>query len=107
MDVGKLKNDISWKHIKKVLINFALKKVDIFIFIIMFAITGFFVYLWYSCIYRPQWSDVKKQEYIKNKDKGVVFNKNLFENIATEFDLRNQEFEKNGEPLEDIFRLKR
>jgi hypothetical protein len=107
IDLGKLKEKINWKHLGKFFIAFILRRVNIFIFILMFLLTGFFVHLWYFSIYKAEWSEMEKQEYIKNKDKGIVFNKNLFEAMVEETKLRSERFQKTESGLEDIFRLKR
>lgn len=107
IDVEKFKGAMNPKHLKRVVVSFLLKRMNYFIYILMFLLTGFFVFLWYTHIYNSQWDELKKQEYINSKDKGVVFNERVFNDIVQEMDSRNQEFQKTKDNLEDIFRLKK
>lgn len=107
IDVEKLKVSLNWKHIGNVLVAFFLKRINVFMFILMFLLTVFFVFLWYTCIYKPEWDEVKKQEYIQKKEKSVIFNKNVFDSMVEEMNVRSQRFQKADNEAEDIFRLKK
>jgi hypothetical protein len=67
---------------------------------------GYTAYIWYECIYRPEWSEAEKQEYMKSKDRGIVFNRNRFDEIVSAHKAREERFDAKPEELKDIFRIK-
>lgn len=107
IDINKIRDIFSWQYLQQFFLKLIFKFGRIIMFLSIIIITIFFVYFWYSYIYNPKWDEFKKQEYIRNKEKGVIFDKTNFENVTKETDLRDQEFQTKLENVEDIFRLKK
>lgn len=105
-DGEKLKKALRWPNVKKAVFSFLSRQGRTFIFILAVAGTAYCVFIWYSTIYRPEWSESKKQEYINNKDRGVLFDRAKFEEIMKNSQARKNELEKTPESVNDIFRLK-
>jgi hypothetical protein len=81
------------------------KNVRWFFFAAIFGAILYGGFVWRKCVYNSGWSESKKQEYIKSKDKGAVFNKSAFEGMVAEKERREREAEKKSEGITDIFRL--
>jgi hypothetical protein len=81
------------------------KKMSTPIFFIFFiGMLSFGGYIWNINLSGKGWSEEKKQEYINNHSKGVVFNENDFKKV-----IENVETKKNADtslqqPLRDIFK---
>jgi hypothetical protein len=57
-------------------------------------------------VYHSQWDDQKKQEYIKSKEKGTIFNRARFDIVASEMETRKRNYGNKITELSDIFKLK-
>lgn len=98
---------ISPKNLAKIAANFFGRYARAFIFLVALALTGFCIDLWYHTIYRSGWNDEQKQEYIKNKGQGVVFNEKGFEYDVSAMRARQAESQKDLAESTDIFRLEK
>ena len=78
-----------------------------FTFIVILALVSYCIYLWFSVIYRPEWSENQKQAYIKSKGQGTVFNEKGFAYDVATIKARNDESQRDLGTLVDIFRLKK
>lgn len=105
IDIKKLK-DFKWQNFFKYFFRFFAKQINLYMFLIALLVTSYCVYLWYSSIYKSAWSDSRKQAYIQNKEKGIVFDRVQFEKAVAQYENRKKESEKNIS-TEDIFRIKK
>ncbi len=78
----------------------------VFVFALFFVLSGYCVYIWYSYIYNPQWSEEKKAEYLRTKEKEVTFNRKKFRDIVEKERQRAEEYNQTLESVNDIFRIK-
>jgi len=78
------------------------KYILLFIFLVLVGYAG---YLGYAYIYRAEWDQTKKQEYINSKEKEVVFNKAAYNEAVADIKQRKIDFAKTVENANDIFRL--
>jgi hypothetical protein len=86
--------------------SFLLKRNRVVLIIFSLILLGYCVYLWYSFIYNPSWSEGRKQEYIESrKEESVVFDKNNFNKVISETENRKNNFQKSAENIPDIFSL--
>jgi hypothetical protein len=104
--IEKIGSHFNWKNISKNFSGFIYGKIKWMSFIFLLIIAGYSSYLWYVFIFRAEWNETKKQEYIKSKDAGVIINKNRFLDVVNEYQRRGDEYQKKIEPGQDIFRLK-
>lgn len=87
--------------------NFLLKKNRIFLLAFSLVVFSYCSYLWYSYLFRPEWSEVKKQQYIESKkEEEVVFSKGNFDKVISEIEIRKSYFQKSTGDIPDIFSLK-
>lgn len=109
MDVNNINLNIDLeslgKKFKKLPIFLDKKRRWVIIFI-AFMFAGHAFYEYYSYIYRPIWSESKRQEYVATKEKDANFNKDDFDAAIGEIEKRKIEFIENQIKVEkDIFRL--
>jgi len=76
------------------------------LFLVFIGFVGYYVFLWYSYVYNAQWSESKKQEYIRTKEREVVFKKDQFDSVVSQVENRKINYEKNSEEVPDPFQLK-
>lgn len=105
IDKEKIKKIFQSANLKKNIFNFFAGKIKLVLFLGIILASAYSVYVWYVAVYKPDWNDARKQEYIKNKDKGTAFDNDRFEEIISEFSTREENFDKKIEGLKDIFRL--
>ena len=75
------------------------------IFLLFFSLSGYCGYIWYIYVYNPQWSEEKKADYLKTKDKEVTFNRKKFQDIIEKERKRAEEYAKPVDEVNDIFRI--
>lgn len=75
--------------------------------LIFLAMAAYSCYLWYFYVYNPQWSRSKKEEYIKSKNEGTVFNKEGFNKLVDKFEERKNDYSRDEGDLTDVFRVKK
>ena len=75
------------------------------IFVSLICMTLFCINLWYKYIYHSEWSEEAKKEYLNSQERGVLFDKERFNDVVLQQEKRKSEFEKESEKEEDIFRL--
>lgn len=95
-----------WKKIFSKIGCFILKKRTVLIFMIIFAMSGYCLFIWFRYVYKPEWDNSRKESYIREKEKGEIFEKNKFGEIISEFEKRELAREKKIEGINDIFKLK-
>lgn len=78
------------------------KKIFIAIFVLTIGGGG---YIWYISLYKSQWSEVEKQQYIDSQQKKESFKEEKFNEIIKSIEDRKSEYA--GAPMEvkDIFQL--
>ncbi|MFA6047191.1 MAG: hypothetical protein WCV59_04595 [Parcubacteria group bacterium] len=101
----KIKNIFRWRNVRKVCFDFLEKKAGWILFILIFALSGYGVYLWYNYIYHPEWNEEKKKEYREEKGKGVDFDKDKFNEALKNYNSRGDNYNKKTEDQKDIFRV--
>ena len=105
LDSKKIKKEfLSVNFFYKIGIFFA-SRIKNFIFLLFFILSGYCGYIWYIYVYNPQWSEEKKADYLKTKDKEITFNRDKFQIIVTEEKRRAEEYKKNIQMEKDIFKI--
>lgn len=104
--LGKIKESLSWKNLQKSCLDFFWKGKKWFFLAFILALLGYWGHLWYANIHSARWSGQKKEEYIKTKDTGVIFNGDKFNDIVKEQEQRKNNYNKDMSDLQDIFKLK-
>lgn len=107
LHIEKIRKVFSGHNLRKLLFKFMSGQASFFMLLVIISLFFYCVYIWYDSIYAPEWSESEKQEYIKNKEKGVVFNKSSFEAIVSESQKRLEESQKKIDAPLDIFRLEK
>jgi hypothetical protein len=106
LNLKNIKKDIAsgtlWGQVGK----FFSGNVKSFVFILFFILSGYCIYVWYSCVYDYRWSEDKKSEYLKTKDKEVTFNRKKFQEIVEKEQKREEEYDKKITVERDIFGIK-
>lgn len=103
--IEKIKKVFNVLKLRQIFSSFVLRGINLFVFLMAIVVCVFCVYIWHSYIYNFKWDEDRKQEYIKSKEKEVIFNRSRFEEAVKEFQIRQDEFEKMVEIKQDIFRL--
>ncbi|PIU08942.1 MAG: hypothetical protein COZ85_00380 [Candidatus Moranbacteria bacterium CG_4_8_14_3_um_filter_34_16] len=106
LDKNKDKMIYFWKKFLSKTGCFILKKRVFLVFMIIFATSGYCLFIWYRYVYKPDWDNSRKESYIQEKEKGEIFDKNKFKEIILEFEKRKSAREKNIDGINDIFKLK-
>ncbi|MEI6587999.1 MAG: hypothetical protein WCO05_03565 [Candidatus Moraniibacteriota bacterium] len=106
LNLKNIKKDIAsgalWGRVGK----FFSGNVKLFVFILFFILSGYCVYVWYSCVYDYSWSEDRKSEYLKTKDKEVTFNRKKFQEIVEKEQKKEEEYDKKIVVEKDIFGIK-
>lgn len=105
-NIEKIKKEILSGAFLKQVGGFCGANMKVFVFALFFILSGYCVYIWYSYIYNPQWSDEKKMEYLKTKEKEVTFNRKKFQGIVEKERQRAEEYGQTLENINDVFRIK-
>ena len=105
INIEKIKANLKQKNFCRFCLKLLSAKARILIILAALSATGYCVNLWYDFIYKPQWDDARKQEYLNSKDKGTNFSRARFQNIVDEFKSRQDRAAKTVENLTDIFRV--
>lgn len=106
MDIKKLINKINLTDSFKKIASFLDRRSRWVLSFIFLVLIGYCAYLWYSHISNPDWSEVRRQEYISTKQSGSIFNKDKFDEVVREVENKRSEYQRNIENIPDIFRLK-
>jgi len=73
--------------------------------LVFVSLMGYAGFIWYRYIYNYYWTVEQKEQYIKSKDTGVVFEKSRFYKLIEKEEERKKKREENIGEIEDIFRL--
>ena len=101
----KLKLDFNHKNLFKKIVNLFVHKSSLILLGIGLVFLGYCVFVWYKNIYRYEWDEVRKQDYMNNKNAGTNLNRVKFEKVLKDIERRKEESGKNMEDVKDIFRL--
>jgi hypothetical protein len=102
-----LKLKFNPKHLFKKIADFFVHKSTFILFMIGFIFLGYVVLIWYQNIYKYEWDEVKKQEYMNNKNAGTNLNRVKFEKALKDIERRRELYDKNMENMKDIFKLEK
>lgn len=100
-----LKLKFDYKYAAKKIVDFFVHKSSLALLGIGFIFLGYCVFMWYENIHSYAWDEVKKQEYMNNKNAGTNLNRVKFEKVLKDIEKRKEEYPKNMENMKDIFRL--
>jgi hypothetical protein len=100
-----LKFILDYKKLFKKIAYRVVRKSSIIILFIGIAFLGYSAYIWYQKVYAYGWDELKKQEYMNNKNAGTNLNRVKFEKTLKEIERRRGEYDKNIENIKDVFRL--
>lgn len=102
--LDKIKENLSWKGIKRLGISLSKKCRVAFLFLII-VLTGYCVYLWYGYVYHSEWDEGRKKSYADTRGKDVTLNKSKFDGLVSEREKRSARYQENLSDIPDIFRL--
>ena len=105
-DFSKIKNSLNSQLFLQQLAGFFERSFGWILFVIFLAFVLCGCFLWYSLVINSRWSDFRRQEYVKTKEKGAVLNVNRLNDVVLEKNSRAERYEEEISGLEDIFRLK-
>jgi hypothetical protein len=99
---------LSLKSIGRFFASFFNERFQLLAFIVVFFSLAFLVFLWYSYIFKSEWSELEIKSYTQNKQSKseIIFNRENFEKVIEESKNRSAEFERTLNDMQDIFRLK-
>ncbi len=106
INIKNIKKEILSRNFLKRIGGFCGANAKVFVFALFFLLSGYCVYIWYSYAYNPQWSDEKRVEYLKTKEKDIVFDRKKFQEIIEKERQRAEEYNRKLENINDIFRVK-
>jgi hypothetical protein len=104
-DLKNIKKDIISGRIFIQCGSFLSGKIKNILFLLFFGLSFYCGYIWYTYVYNPSWSEEKKTEYLKTKDKEVTFNRKKFQDIVEKEKKRGEEYQKKIDQTNDIFRI--
>ncbi len=84
--------------------NFLAKKIRWIMVLLVLIEAGYGIYLWYSYVYNPTWSEARKQAYINSQENATVFNKNEFDTVITRTQERDNAYRSNVATVTDVFK---
>jgi len=102
---NKLKKIADPRYLMGQVSHFLAHYLRLFTFVVIIALVGYCLYIWYGTIYQPEWSDSQKQAYIMKKGPETSFNQQGFEYDVEAAKKRAVESQKTLDNLTDIFRL--
>lgn len=105
LNLKEIKNNISSGLLLDKVRCFFGVKIKFFVFVLFFLLAIFCVFIWYNFAYNYQWSEVKKTEYLKTKDKEITFDRKKFQEIIEKEKKRTEAYKKTITVDRDIFRL--
>jgi len=106
IDLKNLQSGMSLDDSFKKVGKFIVRKESYVLLLILLAIVGYCGYLWHGYIYKYQWDDAKKLEYMDTKKASATFDKKKFEKVLGSLNDRQGEYERNMDAKKDIFKLK-
>jgi hypothetical protein len=100
-----MKFNLNAKDLPKRAADFVVRRSSLILFGIGFIFLGYCVYMWYQNVYNYEWDEVKKQDYMNNKNAGTSLNRVKFERALADIARRKEIYGKNLENMKDIFHL--
>ena len=95
------------KDLSKKVCSFVVRKEFFVLGVVALILIGYCGYLWYKYNYNYQWSDAEKQAYVLSKKTGVGFEKDKFEEVLKDINMRREKYKEELKVGADIFRLKK
>lgn len=102
--IEKIKESFSRSNIQKK-IAYAKKETLWLFYAALLALCVYGGYLWISYVYRADWSEDRKTEYLRSKDKETIFNETKFNEIVEEKERREANYQVYVGNWNDIFKL--
>lgn len=100
----KIDYKIDVKHITEVVSRVWGKIHTLLFFIVLLIFIAIGGYVWKLNVYSGEWSDVKKQEYLKTQNKETIFNEADFQKVSDDISSRKDKSSKEYQPIKDIFK---
>lgn len=107
IEINKIKDWFNPKVFYRNTLVFIAEKSHVIILLAFISLMGYSGFIWYDNVYNHQWTEKKKQDYIRSKDKNISFNINRFNEMIGEEEKRKEEYDKRIEGKGDFFRLKK
>ncbi|EKE11209.1 MAG: hypothetical protein ACD_15C00125G0012 [uncultured bacterium] len=101
-----IKLNLNYKDLYAKIAGFVVHKSSIVLLFIGILFLGYCIHVWYQNVYSYEWDEVKKQDYMNNKNAGTNLNRVKFEKVLEDIERRKGEYEKNMDDAEDFFRLR-
>ncbi|KKR21687.1 MAG: hypothetical protein UT50_C0005G0021 [Candidatus Moranbacteria bacterium GW2011_GWA2_39_41] len=106
IDLKNLQGGINLNDLPKKLGKFVIRREMYILLAILVLIIGYCGYLWYGYVYKYQWDDMRKQDYMNTKKASATFDKKKFDRVLNDITIRKDEYQKAVETKNDIFKLK-
>lgn len=108
MNFEKIKRKVSITDNSKKIIDFFYWNISWVLLLILLALSGYCILVWYQYVYHPHWSQARIQEYTRSKNaSAVTFDKTGFGAIMNEKKARKTDYQKTFDNTTgDIFQLK-
>ncbi|MFA5993652.1 MAG: hypothetical protein WC823_01685 [Parcubacteria group bacterium] len=100
-----IKLAFNYKDFSRKVVHFIMHKSSLILLGVSFLFLAYCALIWYQNVYNYAWDEVKKQEYMNNKNAGTNLNRVKFEKALKDTEKRREEYQKNVENIKDIFRL--
>ncbi len=81
------------------------EKIRKVVLIVAILTSAYAVYIWYGCLYKSEWSQDKVRAYIDQKNKGIIFKKDRFDETIKFQEQRKTDSGEKMLGLTDIFSL--
>lgn len=73
--------------------------------LIILAIFGYLIYIWYFFVFNLSWGDENREEYMRQKDQEVILDSSRLEKILSESERKKESFPEEVVVGKDIFGL--
>lgn len=73
--------------------------------LVVLTFAGYCFYFVYTNLYNLHWNEDKKREYIKTKEKEIVFDARKMESVLSKIEKRRERFNSPSVEVADIFKL--
>jgi hypothetical protein len=107
LNLKKIKDNISSGLFRDNVCCFFCTKIKFFVFALFLFLSVSCVYIWYYYAFDYRWSEEKKTEYLKTKNKEVTFDRKKFQDIIEKKQKRTETYKKTIIISQDIFGLKK
>ena len=97
------KNGLDFKNVAGKIASLWMRFYRLVFVIFFLAMAAVGTYFWYWSLYRSEWSEDKKNEYINSKQTEVNFKEEDFKTLIKEIENRKADYKNKLPPIKNIF----